>query len=116
MDNSLKLVILNEMLLTVLGRNVVLEVPRLNNSNVRISSHVLSAQGNEIFMHCLSFNGRSIAEDRASIEDLNAKPNYRLTEFAEFVKSNTLSSLSNDVELNFNLKRSKTNSILHKNA
>lgn len=90
------------------GRNVVLEVPRLNNSNARISSHVLSAQGNEIFMHCLSCTGRSIFEDRASIEDLNAKPNYRLTEFAEFVKSNTLSKLTNDVALNFNVKRSKT--------
>lgn len=89
----------------------MLEVPRLNSSNVRISSHVLSAQGNEIFMHCLSFNGRSLAEDKASIEDLNSKPNYRLTEFAEFVKSNTLSGSSNDVALNFNLKRSKANSI-----
>lgn len=89
------------------GRCVVLEVPRLNNSNNRVSSHVLCAQGNEIFMHCLNCCGKSNLDDRPSIEDTGSQmANYRSNEFIEFIRSNTLSNSWNEnAKENFNVQK-----------
>jgi hypothetical protein len=84
------------------GRCVVLEVNNRNNSQQqqqqqRISSHVLCAHAGELFMHCLNCCGRSNLDDRPSIENFPAKlNNYRINEFIEFIKMNSLANNSID--------------------
>lgn len=83
------------------GRCVVLEVNNRNNSQQqqqqRISSHVLCAHAGELFMHCLNCCGRSNLDDRPSIENVPAKlNNYRINEFIEFIKMNSLAANSID--------------------
>jgi len=61
---------------------------------------VLSAQGSEIFMHCLNCCGKSIVSDHTSIESPSQLNQYRTNEFTDFIKLNTLSNPSTDLIFN----------------
>jgi hypothetical protein len=66
---------------------VVLEARSSTGTN-KIASHVLCNHGNEIFMHCLVFCGKSQLDDRPSISENIGGINCRINDFNEIVKLN----------------------------
>lgn len=70
------------------GRCVVLEA-RNPNTTARIASHVLCNHGNEIFMHCLMFTGKTIFDDRPSLSESPSGKvaDHRINEFNDLIKS-----------------------------
>lgn len=71
------------------GRSVLLEMPR--KSGGKITSHLLSAHGGEIFIHSLNVS-RSVLEDLPSIsEGVGGRvTDYRITDFASQIKLSKL--------------------------
>lgn len=74
------------------GRSVMLEMPR--KSGGKITSHLLASHGGEIFIHSLS-TARSVLEDPPSISEGGGGrvTDYRITDFAAFIKQNQLVSI-----------------------
>uniref|UniRef100_A0A336MX73 Protein asunder n=1 Tax=Culicoides sonorensis TaxID=179676 RepID=A0A336MX73_CULSO len=71
------------------GRSVLLEMPR--KSGGKITSHLLSAHGGEIFIHSLNVS-RSSLEDLPSIsEGMGGRvTDYRITDFGQLIKMSKL--------------------------
>lgn len=71
------------------GRTVMLEMPRSKSS--KIMSHMLSSHNNELYIHTLAAS-RSILEDPPSISEGTGGrvTDYRINDFAEFMKKNKL--------------------------
>lgn len=71
------------------GRSVLLEMPR--KSGGKITSHLLSAHGGEIFIHSLNVS-RSSLEDLPSISEGpgGRVTDYRITDFGNIIKMNKL--------------------------
>lgn len=71
------------------GRSVMLEMPR--KAGGKITSHLLSAHGGEIFIHTLC-TARSVLEDPPSISEGpgGRVTDYRITDFGLLIKQNTL--------------------------
>lgn len=71
------------------GRSVLLEMPR--KSGGKITSHLLSAHGGEIFIHSLNVS-RSCLEDLPSIsEGMGGRvTDYRITDFGNLIKLSKL--------------------------
>lgn len=76
------------------GRSVLLEMPR--KSGGKITSHLLSAHGGEIFIHSLNVS-RSALEDLPSIsEGVGGRvTDYRITDFGNLIKMSKLVPLKN---------------------
>uniref|UniRef100_T1P9Y3 Protein asunder n=1 Tax=Musca domestica TaxID=7370 RepID=T1P9Y3_MUSDO len=84
------------------GRSVLLEMPRKTGG--KTTSHLLSARGGEIFIHALQIT-RSCLEDPPSISEGPGGriTDYRIADFAAFIKAHRLVPLKNKVKPEDNL-------------
>ncbi|XP_023306840.2 protein asunder [Lucilia cuprina] len=88
------------------GRSVLLEMPRKTGG--KTTSHLLSARGGEIFIHALQIT-RSCLEDPPSISEGPGGriADYRITDFAAFIKAHRFLPLKSKTKPEENLHKAR---------
>lgn len=89
------------------GRSVLLEMPR--NTGGKLTSHLLSAHGGEIFIHTLNIS-RSCLEDPPSVlEGIGGRvTDYRIPDFGALMQQHRLVPLKTDHPADENLQRTRS--------